>query len=364
MISNAFRGAVENEVAQQNQGINTITTGIKDTATAILGGLGFAGKLGSGMLAKASKHALANKVGGIGGNLMLASMEEKKVSVQENKAFTAEEVTETIRSQLGDNPINRSAMKQLGTVFEKLQEAKEEKIINEKGQIDTSFGEVDPNSPLGKKIMEGFSATNDSQKKKTITKDLKVSDPTLTISEEELNKKSSYFREEESSIEDRVKKRSGTTYSWKETGYITPDGSRIDLSGKNQGAPGGSRNVDHRDIFEEEDFAGDDSDGTTAMIEFMKRGNIRVNPEYPGINLQKEPTKEQYELIQSMAERLGWNEGYFAIDIDNEKGDVIESLTYESPIKSRKIIEDLKYYFKEGKAPYKSDLQKFTGGNE
>ena len=136
-ISNAFKDAYTNQVAQQNKGISTISNGIKDTATAILGGLGFAGSLGSGMLAKASKHALANKVGGVGGNLMLASMEEKKVSMQENQAFTAEEVTETIRGQLGDNPINRSAMKQLGTVFEKLQQAKEEKIINEKGQIET-----------------------------------------------------------------------------------------------------------------------------------------------------------------------------------------------------------------------------------
>lgn len=163
MISNAFRGAVENEVAQQNQGINTITTGIKDTATAVLGGLGFAGKLGTGIFAKASKHALANKIGGIGGNLMLASMEEKKVSMQENKAFTAEEVTETIRSQLGDNPINRSAVKQLGTVFEKLQQAKEEKIINDKGQIETSFGDVDPNSELGKKIISQMDNEGDDK---------------------------------------------------------------------------------------------------------------------------------------------------------------------------------------------------------
>lgn len=157
MISSAFKGAYQQEVNQQNQGINTITTGIKDTATVILGTLGFAGKLGTGVLAKASKHALANKVGGIGGNLMLATMEEKKETTKNNKeAFTAEEVTETIKSQLGDNPINRSAMNQLGTVFEKLQEAKEDDILNKKGQLETNFGDIDPNSELGKKIIENL----------------------------------------------------------------------------------------------------------------------------------------------------------------------------------------------------------------
>ena len=163
MISNAFKSAVVEETSSRNQGINTITGGVKDVGTAILGTLGFAGVLGSGDFAKVSKHALANRVGGIGGNLMLASMEEKKVSVQENKAFTAEEVTETIRSQLGDNPINRSAMKQLGTVFEKLQQAKEEKIINDKGQIETNFGDVDPNSELGKKIISQMNNEGDDK---------------------------------------------------------------------------------------------------------------------------------------------------------------------------------------------------------
>lgn len=358
MISSAFKGAVQSEVQSQTQGINTISSGIQDASTAILGALGFTGALGSGDMAKVAKHTLANRVGGIGGNLMLATMEEKKETTQNNKAFTAEEVGETIKSQLGDNPINRSAMKQLGTVFEKLQEAKETNILNKKGQLETNFGDIDPNSELGKKIMEGFS-NNYKQ-----TKDIKTSDPTLTISEEDLKKQLGYFREEDSTIEERVKKRSGTTYNWSETGYITPDGTRLDLSGKNKGSRSMGRHVDHRQIFELEDFNEEDYDPTGAMIQFMKRGNIRVIPESPGINLQKEPTKEQYDLIQNMAERLGWKEGYFSIDIDDEKGNVIESLTYESPIRSRKIIEDLKYYFKEGKVPYKSDIQKFTGGNE
>lgn len=160
MISNAFKSAYTNKVSQQNQAARTIGEGIKDTATLALGIAGFSGGLGSGNLAKGAKHALAGRVGGIGGNIMLASLQEKKDTAQENQeiknVFTGEEVSETIQSQLGDNPINRSALKQLSTVFEKLTQAREEKIINEKGKIDTSIGEVDPNSELGKKILGGL----------------------------------------------------------------------------------------------------------------------------------------------------------------------------------------------------------------
>lgn len=161
MISNAFKGAYQNEVSQQTQGINTISKGVKDAGVAIAGALGFTGALGSGTFADVAKHALANRVGGIGGNLMLATMEEKKETTQNNKAFTAEEVTETIRSQLGDNPINRSAMKSLGTVFETLQKAKEQNIINKKGVIESNLGDIDPSSELGKKIIGGLENDND-----------------------------------------------------------------------------------------------------------------------------------------------------------------------------------------------------------
>lgn len=53
-------------------------------------------------------------------------------------------------------------------------------------------------------------------------------------------------------IESDVLKRYGKTYNWKETGYILRDGNRLDLSGRNEGASGGYRQVDHRDIFYED----------------------------------------------------------------------------------------------------------------
>lgn len=157
-ISNAFKSAYTNQVAQKNQGINTITTGVKDIATTMAGVAGFTGALGSGALAQGAKHALAGRVGGIGGNIMLSTMQEKTQTAKANeeigKLFTSDEVSQTISSTLGGNPIHNSAIKQLGTVFEILQQAKEQNLINKKGTIDSTIGEIDPNSELGKQIVE------------------------------------------------------------------------------------------------------------------------------------------------------------------------------------------------------------------
>ena len=78
MIQHAFTGAYTSQVSAQSQGINTITSGIKDAATLVAGVLGFSGALGSGALAKGAEHALAGRVGGVGGNIMLATMQQKK----------------------------------------------------------------------------------------------------------------------------------------------------------------------------------------------------------------------------------------------------------------------------------------------
>lgn len=157
------------------------------------------------------------------------------------------------------------------------------------------------------------------------------------------------------SVEKDVLAYYGSTYRWAETGYIFKDGTRLDLSGRRDGASGGRRTVDHRDIFD----VYEDIDGGEAMIEFMSRGNIRVSPENPGINLQVEPTAEQYRLIQDMVERLGWKEEYFSVDFDDSNGDTVESLTYEGKVSARKVVADIKYYFKEGKLPYQSELSQF-----
>lgn len=152
MISNAFKGAYTNEVSQHTQSQSHIAGGVKAVGGAILAAMGFT----SGGISKGLQGAIA-KVGGLGGQAMQSQIDEKvtaaKTKEENQKLFTSEEVASTISSQLGDNPINRSAKKQLNTVFETLQMAKEEKILNKKGQIETDLGPVDPNSELGKQIL-------------------------------------------------------------------------------------------------------------------------------------------------------------------------------------------------------------------
>ena len=156
-------------------------------------------------------------------------------------------------------------------------------------------------------------------------------------------------------VEKDVLSHYGATYRWTETGYILKDGTRLDLSGRRDGASGGYRTVDHRDIFD----IYENVNGTEAMIEFMARGNIRVSPENPGINLQVEPTEEQYRLIQDFVERVGFKEEYFSVDFDDKFGDVVETLEYNGKVSGRKVVSDIRYYFKEGKLPYRSELSQF-----
>lgn len=82
MISNAFRSAEANKVSQQNQTIGTITSGVKDLATAVGGIAGFSGALGTGAVAQAAKYNLAGKIGGVGGAIMLSTMQEKTDNAQ------------------------------------------------------------------------------------------------------------------------------------------------------------------------------------------------------------------------------------------------------------------------------------------
>lgn len=157
MIQHAFTGAYTSQVGAQNQGINTITGGIKDAATLAMGAAGFSGALGSGVVGKAAKYNLAGRVGGIGGAIMLSTLQEKKDSAaakeEQKQFFSREEVGSTIKSQLGDNPINRSALKKLNTVFDTLVQAKQAGVMTEEGKIQSEIGDIDPNSKLGQQII-------------------------------------------------------------------------------------------------------------------------------------------------------------------------------------------------------------------
>ena len=162
MISSAFKSAAQNVASQQTQFANNISKGIGDAATVAAAVAGFS-TLGTGsVLSSAMAHTFAGRVGGVGGNIMLANLQERTdlIKAQKQQSSSLAEglnlASGLVSQTLGDNPINRSASKQLSTVFEKLSVAVNQGTVDKQGMIDTSLGKVDINSPLGKKIlMEG-----------------------------------------------------------------------------------------------------------------------------------------------------------------------------------------------------------------
>lgn len=146
----------------------------------------------------------------------------------------------------------------------------------------------------------------------------------------------------------------GHTYSWSETGYILTDGLRLDFSGRHEGGRGGYRSVDHRDISQIDAYEG--KSGNEAMVDFMKRGNIRIMPEGNGINLSVRPTKAQENTLADFISR---KRGEVTLDIDNESGDTIVSVEYPRGTHSNKVLQDIRNYFENGATPTVSEVQRF-----
>lgn len=147
-----------------------------------------------------------------------------------------------------------------------------------------------------------------------------------------------------------AKKYYGTTKDIKEAGYLLPDGEMLDFTGRHQATgyengkplPGqpdylkGQRNVDHREIQDVVD-AGEDRNGP--MHEFVRLGNIRLQPD--GIELNQAPTLKQLSVIK---QHILNNKGEsFFVDIVNRDGTIRKSLTYAYPdIKVSQVINDMK----------------------
>ena len=158
-------------------------------------------------------------------------------------------------------------------------------------------------------------------------------------------------------IRNSVQNHFGHTYSWNETGYITTDGQRIDFSGRHEGAPGGRRSVDHRDILDgyPEELQ-DKLDGSEAMYDFISRGNIRIHPEMGGINLAIEPTSEQKRRLRDYISR---ERGEVTLDITDKNGNTLLSTEYPKGTSSSKIFSDISEFFANGTKPTVSDLGQF-----
>lgn len=165
--------------------------------------------------------------------------------------------------------------------------------------------------------------------------------------------------EDSKTLRDNAARYFGTTYNWRTTGYLTTDGKRLDFSGVHNGAPSnGQRNSDHREIVDVYDEAGiGNYSGSEAMIDFMRRGNIRISPESAGINLQKIPTEEQQKMLKQFISR---NAGEVIVDIDNEYGDTINTLEFDRGTRADTIILEIVEAIKKGEdyeSPYGDDFR-------
>lgn len=165
-----------------------------------------------------------------------------------------------------------------------------------------------------------------------------------------------YTPEEKKAHNKAVLDHFGKTYKWAETGYVLLDGSKLDLSGKHEGAPGGYRTVDHRDIREAigDDYGGDTYSGS--LIQFMSEGNIRISPESNGINLSVKPNKAQEMALQDFISRA---RGEVLLDIDDFNGYTVASVEYPRGTHSNKVLKDIREWFDNGKHPEVSTTSQF-----
>lgn len=148
----------------------------------------------------------------------------------------------------------------------------------------------------------------------------------------------------------------GRTFKWAETGYILLDGRKLDFSGRHEGASGGYRTVDHRDIRDAlgDDYGGDSYSG--GMVQFMAEGNIRIEPESGGINLSVKPTKAQLDALSDFISR---NRGEVILDLDDVNGNTLSSTEYPKGTHANKVLQDIKNWFENGEEPHVSELAQF-----
>lgn len=114
----------------------------------------------------------------------------------------------------------------------------------------------------------------------------------------------------------------GTTDNLNLAGYVLPDGTMLDFSGKKFGADGRQRQMDHREI-------GDAFDNNIDMDDFLKSGAIRIDGALGSINAETMPTAAQWKVIERLVEK---NADEISLEIGNYN-DVLENTTF-SKVKS------------------------------
>lgn len=213
---------------------------------------------------------------------------------------------------------------------------------------------------------DSFGATSISRLKKFYKrfgfKENKGKNADLTINESMIRKPEEDVRfrkvepivdEKNEELFEQAKKTFGVTKNLSEAGYVIPDGSMLDFSGRHLVDPNkdsswlnGGRTVNHRDISDlnyEKDL-NTPSGYETDMSDFIRRGAIRLNSGV--INLATKPTSGQENVLWTLIQRANG-------DVDVDFGDGYDSDHYASYNHARpeRILNDIRRYFDEGIEP-------------
>ena len=147
----------------------------------------------------------------------------------------------------------------------------------------------------------------------------------------------------------------GTTNNFKVAGYMLPDGSLLDFSGKWEGGPADRRYTDHRAIgsglF---DAAETDDNYDTDMYDFIANGAIRLMPESAGIYVAQPLTEAQEDRLANFIYR---NNGEVILEITNENGDSITYIEYNRRTSAEKVLSDIDNYFSKGIVPVQPEVR-------
>jgi len=151
--------------------------------------------------------------------------------------------------------------------------------------------------------------------------------------------------DEEKEIIEAAKSVYGTTTDFNEAGYLLVDGTMLDFSEKNNGAPPGSRNLDH---YEMNYFEHEGKVYTPGILSFLNMGNIRIKPEIGGIDLSVKPSREQ---ISTLRKFINYHNGNIIVDFSTRKDRIAENSIYYTSENTNKIINDIINYYDKGIVP-------------
>ena len=122
----------------------------------------------------------------------------------------------------------------------------------------------------------------------------------------------------------------GTTNNLQEAGYILPNGTLLDLSGKKWGGSGNTRALDHSEV-----------NHIIEMSKFIEMGAIRHFPEQPGVDIRRMPTNKQLDIIYNEVNQSP--NGYTLEIWDPRKGRFYN--LYDVGVKGEKVINDIRRFY-------------------